>query len=452
MTDALQLKGWRTIDVKRCANTNIRTIEAEYIDQPQACIKCCVIGPHHKHGIKETTYIDSPAWGSAIKIVAKRQRYKCKDCGSTFIQPVGEIDDDRRMTSRCIDYIRSRCFKAPYSHIADDLACDPKTVSAVAEDFVEILDKGYKPMVPEWIGIDETKLDGSMRCIITDVGNRKPIDILETRDKTAVVNWLWQFRKCDHVKGLSIDMWPAYRDAARSVFPDLPVVIDKFHVVRMAGYGLDQARISIGKKQTKEVNKGWKKSKVLLQKRPANLSLKQEINLSFWLENEPEIAMAYQLKESFYSIYDKPKSEAISAFDQWVDSVPKEMKPHYAKLISLMKNWRPEILAYFDYPITNGYTEALNGVAKVINRMGRGYSYKIIRARILFSKLPDAVRPPMRCYGGRRPYSRVFDWPTCTSCRCEYTESELVIADIQYPESKRVHRLPLCPECIKRFG
>ena len=28
-----------------------------------------------------------------------------------------------------------------------------------------------------------------------------------------------------------------------------------------------------------------------------------------------------------------------------------------------------------DYPITNGYTEALNGVAKVINRQGRGYTF-----------------------------------------------------------------------------
>jgi transposase len=56
-----------------------------------------------------------------------------------------------------------------------------------------------------------------------------------------------------------------------------------------------------------------------------------------------------------------------------------------------MKNWRKEILNYFDHPITNVYTEAVNGVVKVENRMGRGYSFEVIRARILFSdKAPSA--------------------------------------------------------------
>jgi len=53
-----------------------------------------------------------------------------------------------------------------------------------------------------------------------------------------------------------------------------------------------------------------------------------------------------------------------------------------------MKNWRTEILAYFDHPITNAYTEALNGVAKTINRQGRGYTFEVLRARLLYGKGP----------------------------------------------------------------
>ena len=55
-------------------------------------------------------------------------------------------------------------------------------------------------------------------------------------------------------------------------------------------------------------------------------------------------------------------------------------------MTDIPKNWRNEILAYFDHPISNGYTEALNGVAKVINRAGRGYSFEVLRARLLFGK------------------------------------------------------------------
>jgi hypothetical protein len=46
-----------------------------------------------------------------------------------------------------------------------------------------------------------------------------------------------------------------------------------------------------------------------------------------------------------------------------------------------------DIFNYFDCPITNGYTEAMNGVMKAANRMGRGYSYEVIRAKLLFSKI-----------------------------------------------------------------
>ena len=34
----------------------------------------------------------------------------------------------------------------------------------------------------------------------------------------------------------------------------------------------------------------------------------------------------------------------------------------------------------------NAYTECLNGLIKIANRMGRGYSYEIIRAKTLYAK------------------------------------------------------------------
>ena len=36
--------------------------------------------------------------------------------------------------------------------------------------------------------------------------------------------------------------------------------------------------------------------------------------------------------------------------------------------------------------ITNAYTEGLNGLVKISNRLGRGYSYEIIRAKTLYAK------------------------------------------------------------------
>lgn len=46
----------------------------------------------------------------------------------------------------------------------------------------------------------------------------------------------------------------------------------------------------------------------------------------------------------------------------------------------------PDILAFFTHPVTNAYTESLNGLIRVMDRMGRGYSFEALRAEILFTE------------------------------------------------------------------
>lgn len=50
-----------------------------------------------------------------------------------------------------------------------------------------------------------------------------------------------------------------------------------------------------------------------------------------------------------------------------------------------MENWRAEILNYFDYRITNAFTESLNGIIKHMQRLGRGYTFDVTRAKLLYA-------------------------------------------------------------------
>ncbi len=56
----------------------------------------------------------------------------------------------------------------------------------------------------------------------------------------------------------------------------------------------------------------------------------------------------------------------------------------FKDLLSAMTNWSNEIFSFFEQPITNAYTESVNSLAKGMNRMGRGYSFDVIRARMLY--------------------------------------------------------------------
>lgn len=392
MTDILDLPNWRLID--RCQDDLGHELHVEYTIDPDFCLKCGVVGNLYKHGTTNTTYLDCPMWGRPARLLVKVRRYKCRDpyCGATFLQPLAGIDAARRMTERCLAYIQQQSMRDTFQRVSEHLGCDEKTVRNVANDFVEVKDDDYKPYLPVWIGLDETHLNQVMRGIITDVGTRKPIDLLADRDKPLLRKWFGQFKDRSHVMGLTIDMWPPYRDVVGELFPHLPVVVDKFHVVKKANECLEEVRKRLGKAHGPKVNLAWKRSKSLIRMRYRDLNDKQRFNLDMWLDNEPEMAQAYWLKERLFNIYDKPKDEAIQDYDRYASDVPASLKADFLHLTRPMKNWRKEILNFFDFPITNAYTEAVNGVTKVISRMGRGYSYEVIRAKLLFNDRKPSAR------------------------------------------------------------
>src|SRR5690606_31508867 len=89
----------------------------------------------------------------------------------------------------------------------------------------------------------------------------------------------------------------------------------------------------------------------------------------------------------FFKIWDcKSRIEAYDKYQQWVASIPDEMKAAFKPIVTAIKNWEEEVFNYFDHPITNAYTESLNNLVRVINRLGRGYSFDALRAKILFTE------------------------------------------------------------------
>lgn len=81
-------------------------------------------------------------------------------------------------------------------------------------------------------------------------------------------------------------------------------------------------------------------------------------------------------------------------FKDWEASLAAEIKDAFYPLTRAVNNWMPEIMAYFDHPVTNAYTESLNNLIRVMNRLGRGYSFEALRAKILFTEGVCKVKKP----------------------------------------------------------
>jgi len=452
MTDILRLPGWVPTSIEETDERML--IHAKYTGKPDVCCVCGVVNaPLYKHGQREITFLDTPI-GKPTRILAKVQRYRCRECGGLFPQPLEGIDAERRMTLRCAAYIGKQCLVDTFQRVSEHLGCDEKTIRNVAASHIETKDEDYRPYLPEWIGLDETHLNKVMRAIITDVGARKPVDLLPDREKPTLRKWFGQFKDRSHVKGLAIDMWAPYRDIAGELFENLPVVVDKFHVVKKANESVEKTRIRLGKTQDPKVRRSWMRSKALIRMRYRDLNDKQRFNLDMWLDNEPEMSESYWLKERLFNIYDKPKAEAIADYDSFAAAVPASLKADFHELTRAMKNWRKEILNYFDHPITNAYTEGVNGVAKVMNRMGRGYSFEVIRARVLFNER----KPSARQLRAQRAAEKQILY-RCAFCHGLFPPIEMdadaeVLAHVRAftdDHTKVENALIVCIECNTRF-
>lgn len=147
-------------------------------------------------------------------------------------------------------------------------------------------------------------------------------------------------------------------------------------------------RKSLREQLTPKQRRGLKHDRFVLLKRERDLNDKEALLLDGWTKNYPELGAAYRLKESFYSIYEGLSSPeaAIAAYEAWNKAVVPEVWDAFHDLIRAFTNWQPFILNYFEHPVTNAYTESLNSLIRVMNRLGRGYSFEALRAKILFTE------------------------------------------------------------------
>lgn len=311
-----------------------------------------------------------------------RKRYKCRDCGGTFEEPLKVMHPDHNMTSRFAEYITKECYRDKFTEVARRTGVTEKTVRNVFRDHVDALRTRYSFETLEVLGIDEIHIR-TPRCVITNLKEKTIIEMLPTRTKADVIRFLLTLNR-ESVKLISIDMWAPYRDACAIAFPGAVVVVDRFHVQKMANSVMTKVRVKAIAELAKAQRKLIKNEKYILLSRNFNLNDYQQDTLLPWCEICPVLGEVYQHKERFMDIRDaSDRLEAERLYEEWKCSLSTDLKSHFKEITTAFKNWHNEIFNWWDHNITNAFTESLNGKIRELHRAGRGYSFEVLRARII---------------------------------------------------------------------
>jgi transposase len=194
-----------------------------------------------------------------------------------------------------------------------------------------------------------------------------------------------------------MDMWRPYQDAVRDALPGIPVVVDKFHVVKMANAALDALRKTVGGTFSPNKRRALMRNRHLLLKRFSDLNGTQKKRLEEWDRDFPVLTRAHLATERFNDIYEaSSRSEATKRYKEWVDNLDPEIRSSFGPLLTAFQNWEGPILSYFDHRATKACTESSNNLIRAVQRMGRGYSFDVLRARILFVRHEAHRMKPFR--------------------------------------------------------
>jgi transposase len=132
-----------------------------------------------------------------------------------------------------------------------------------------------------------------------------------------------------------------------------------------------------------------KNDRKILLKRNEALTANQKFVLDTVLLNYEGLGKAYAAKEAFINIWDSgDRLEAEYLYEQWKARLDEEIAPAFVDLTRAMENWHDEIFAYFEHRYTNAYTESANAIIKQVQQAGRGYSFDVIRIKIIFGWMP----------------------------------------------------------------
>jgi transposase len=343
---------------------------------------CCLLweAMRFPNGFKSQQFIDTPREGRPAIIHHKRRRWGCEACGKTTYEDLPWAEPGRGITARCADWLFRQAIGRSFTAVSNELGVDARTVAEVFQDHAIPAVKEIRRQTPRVLGLDEKHIFDGFRAVLGNVEQRTMFWMLPARNEETLSRFFDTIPDRHVVEVVTIDMFHGYRRLLPKFFPEAVLVIDKFHITRYATMAIDLARAAMRQEQTKEARIRLMHQRFTLLRRRHKWKDRDPARFEKIKAVYPDLADLFEWKERACDIFDQPytRDQAERAYIAWRSELPGRHARFFRKFTTAMTNWGREIFNYFDHRYTNAYIERLNGMVDDANRIGRGYSYRVL--------------------------------------------------------------------------
>lgn len=367
------------------------TVEVMYRAEGAPCPRCGRWTPKvHSVGCQRKR--DRRLRDKPVFLVLHKRRFRCLSCKKVFSEPDPLFGARRRSSQRFRKHLGQEALHQTVRHVAQREGVGESLVRrCVTEEAKRLLGVPEKPPPARILGLDEFSIRKGQvyDTAVMDIEKKMVSGVVSGHRQREVQAFLERLPAPERVQVVVMDMHEPFRQAVELCLPRAKIVVDKFHVLLHVHRALDQVRTSL---QPQRGKKGELfRSRHLLLTGVERLTPERSARLLDVLGRYPLLRRAWALKEAFRAWYQTAtRTEAAQRLRAWEAEVQEEGLAPFQALSPMLRDWRQEILNYFDHRYTNGFVEGKNNRIKVIKRMAYGYrNNHNFRLRILLTNCKE---------------------------------------------------------------
>ena len=376
---------WQVTEVVVRHETEEVEVVVEWTGGHPVCPECGAEGRRHDDRPRRWRHLDTMQYRTWL--IAKLPRVRCATHGvRQVVVPWAETKS--RFTARFEMLVIAWLLEASLAAVARQFGLSWSQVAGIQHRAVQRGLARRELRAPQAIGVDETSFQKRHEyvTVVNDLeGN--VLYVADGRDQRALDGFFEELGSegCARLRRVAMDMAQPY---IQSVLKntEAEIVFDKFHVFQHLGQAVDRVRREENRELVRVGDERLKNSKHLWQKRPGNLSRRQQLQFAELRTSGLRVARAWAIKQMAASLWGyRIRGWAERRWREWYGWAIRSRLEPIKRVARMVKRHWDGVIAAATSTITNARAEAINSRIQWIKKMACGYRNRArFRAAIYF--------------------------------------------------------------------
>ncbi len=322
------------------------------------CSECGQVSDRIHDYPRQRAVHDTPIRGYSSQLVFDMRRFWCEQCQQAFTETIRDVVPNCTYTYRLMEALANPRRKQDVATLAQTHGLGYKLVEGILLRAAEekLTQRAQEPVQVTHLGVDEIanrKGQGDYRLVLTDLNRRQLLDILPDRRKESLMEWLQDPPAgidLSELRWVATDLWAHYRAAVLTVYPQLRVVADRFHVTQALHRVIHQVRRTLqAQAHSDEDLAELKGLRYLLLKNEANLTEKNQTRLSQLQKERPQLYHLWTLRQELHDWYesDHTLEQARAELDDWLQKAKALGWKSLNTFCQTLTEWKDEVVNFF---------------------------------------------------------------------------------------------------------